>query len=320
MNESDVAIQASHLTKQYGDLVAVNDISFKIFKGEIVGILGPNGAGKTTTIRLITGLFKSREDSEIFIFNEALNRNPNRSKREFGIVPEVSNSFVDFTVWENLLFTGRIYGLTKTQVETRAKVLLNQYDLLDKIHAKTKTLSKGLQQRLNFCLALLHNPSILILDEPTSGLDPFSVKIMRKRILQMKEEENKTILITTHDMEEAQNLCDRVLIMNKGKIITDADPDTLRKNFKQKSTIRFQITNEITEEKVQNLKEQLQHKIKREKSGYYSLISENPFEDIAHLSDLAKKYEIKLTNLTIKEASLEDVFIDIIKKTNEVDK
>jgi ABC-2 type transport system ATP-binding protein len=320
MSESDVAIYATHLTKQYGDLVAVDDISFKIYKGEIVGILGPNGAGKTTTIRLITGLFKSREDSEIYIFNEALNLNPNRSKREFGIVPEVSNAFVDFTVWENLLFTGRIYGLSKTQVETRAKLLLNQYDLLDKIHAKTKALSKGLQQRLNFCLALLHDPSILILDEPTSGLDPFSVKIMRKRILQMKEEEDKTILITTHDMEEAQNLCDRVLIMNKGKIITDADPDTLRKNFKQKSTIRFQIVNEITEDQEQKLKDQLQHKFKREKSGYYSLISENPFEDIAHLSDLAKKYEIKLTNLTIKEASLEDVFIDIIKKTNEVDK
>ncbi len=317
MSETDVAIYATHLTKQYGDLVAVDDISFKIFKGEIVGILGPNGAGKTTTIRLITGLFKSRENSEIYIFNKALNLNPNRSKLKFGIVPEVSNAFVDFTVWENLMFTGRIYGLSKTQVETRAKILLDQYDLLDKIHAKTKALSKGLQQRLNFCLALLHEPSILILDEPTSGLDPFSVKIMRKRILQMKEEENKTILITTHDMQEAQNLCDRVLIMNKGKIITDADPDTLRKNFKQKSTIRFQIVNEITDEQDQKLKEQLQHKIKREKSGYYRLISDNPLEDIANLYDLVKKNDIKITNLTIKEASLEDVFIDLIKKTNE---
>jgi len=312
MSKAQSAIKASNLFKRFGDLIAVNNISFEIFEGEIVGILGPNGAGKTTTIRIITGLFESEDNSEVYIFNQNLRKNLETCKSKFGIVPEISNSFRDFTVRQNLLFTGRIYGLSKQEIETRAKVLLNQYDLYDRINTKTKSLSKGLQQRANFCLALLHDPPILILDEPTSGLDPISVSIMRKRILQMKEE-GKTILITTHDMQEAQNLCDRVLIMNKGKIITDADPDTLRRNFKQKSTVRFQIVNHISTNQINQLEEKL--KIKKEKSGYYSFLSDNPIHDISSLSHIIEHSDIEVKNITIKEVSLEDVFIDLIKKT-----
>jgi ABC-2 type transport system ATP-binding protein len=312
MNQIEVvAIMASNLFKKFGDLIAVDNISFKIYEGEIVGILGPNGAGKTTTIRIITGLFESEENTEIYIFNQNLRKNLEIIKSNFGIVPEISNAFRDFTVWENLLFTGRIYGLTKQEVEIRAKQLLNQYDLYDRIKTKTKYLSKGLQQRLNFCLALLHDPPILILDEPTSGLDPISVSIMRKRILQMKDE-GKTILITTHDMQEAQNLCDRVLIMNKGKIITDADPDTLRRNFNKKSTIRFQINDNISSNQIGKLEEKLT--IKKEKTGYYSFLSDDPLSDISSLSNTIENTDIEIKNLTIKEVSLEDVFIDLIKK------
>jgi ABC-2 type transport system ATP-binding protein len=318
MSETDdmAAIRASNLFKKFGDLTAVDHISFEIFEGEIVGILGPNGAGKTTSIRIITGLFESEDKTEISIFNQNLRKNLELCKSKFGIVPEISNAFRDFTVWENLLFTGRIYGLSKHDVESRANLLLHQYDLYDRIKTKTKSLSKGLQQRLNFCLALLHDPPILILDEPTSGLDPISVSIMRKRILQMKEE-GKTILITTHDMQEAQNLCDRVLIMNKGKIITDADPDTLRRNFKQKSTIRFQLVNNISSTQLKTLQEKLG--IKQEKSGYYSFLSDNPIRDISSLSHIIAHSDIEIENLTIKEVSLEDVFIDLIKKTKQVE-
>ncbi|TFF90086.1 MAG: ABC transporter ATP-binding protein [Promethearchaeota archaeon] len=314
MSENDevLAIKALNLFKKFGDLTAVDNISFEISEGEIVGILGPNGAGKTTTIRIITGLFESEENTEISIFNKNLRENLELCKSKFGIVPELSNTFRDFTVWENLLFTGRIYGLSKHEVESRAKYLLNQYDLYERIKTKTKSLSKGLQQRLNFCLALLHDPPILILDEPTSGLDPISVSIMRKRIVKMKEE-GKTILITTHDMQEAQNLCDRVLIMNKGKIITDADPDTLRRNFRQKSTIRFQITNRISSTQIKTLEDEF--KIEKEKSGYYYFLSDDPIHDISSISQIIQNSDIEIKNLTITEASLENVFIDLIKKT-----
>ncbi|MHA1344646.1 MAG: ABC transporter ATP-binding protein, partial [Promethearchaeota archaeon] len=207
-SSNQVAINAINLTKRFGDIIAVNDISFKINTGEIVGILGPNGAGKTTTIRLLTGVFQLENKGKIEIFGENIVKNPRKYKKNFGIVPEISNAFSDYTVLQNLNFSGSIYGLSKKQIEKRVQTLLTQFNLMDKIHSKTKTLSKGLKQRLIFCLALLHEPPILILDEPTSGLDPFSVNLMRKQILQLKKE-GKTILITTHNMQEAQNICDR---------------------------------------------------------------------------------------------------------------
>lgn len=314
MSKSKPVISASNLSKSFGRITAVDNISFKIYKGEIVGILGPNGAGKTTTIRIITGLLESEREAEIKIFAQDLNKNLIKSKTNFGIVPEISNAYTDFTVWRNLEFTGKIYGLSKKQVETRAKRLLKQFDLYDKINAKTKTLSKGLKQRLNFCLALLHDPPILILDEPTSGLDPISVSIMRNRILQMKEQ-GKTILITTHDMQEAQNICDRVLIMNKGKIIEDADPNMLRKNFNQKSTINFQIKEDLPS----GLKKELESLFDdiTMKKDYYEFLSDIPLEDISLLNRFIKEHEIDITNLQIKQASLEEVFINLIKKTKE---
>jgi len=316
MSKSEIAIEASNITKSFGDLVAVDNISFKINKGEIVGILGPNGAGKTTTIRIITGLFESEGNAEVYIFSQKLRKNLEDCKSKFGIVPEISNAYRDFTVYENLEFTGGIYGLAKQEIKDRAITLLNQYDLYDKINSKTKSLSKGLQQRLNFCLALLHNPPILILDEPTSGLDPISVSIMRNRISQMKEE-GKTILITTHDMQEAQILCDRVLIMKQGHLITDADPDTLRKNYSQKSTIRFQITNEPISEYITTIEEKFN--LQKEKNNYYNFLSDNPFQDISILHELSKEGNFNLSHLTIKESTLEDVFIDLIKKTKKED-
>ena len=314
MSKSKPVISASNLSKSFGRITAVDNISFKIYKGEIVGILGPNGAGKTTTIRIITGLLESEREAEIKIFAQDLNKNLIKSKTNFGIVPEISNAYTDFTVWRNLEFTGKIYGLSKKQVETRAKRLLKQFDLYDKINAKTKTLSKGLKQRLNFCLALLHDPPILILDEPTSGLDPISVSIMRDKILQMKEQ-GKTILITTHDMQEAQNICDRVLIMNKGKIIEDADPNMLRKNFNQKSTINFQIKEDLPS----GLKKELESLFDdiTMKKDYYEFLSDIPLEDISLLNRFIKEHEIDITNLQIKQASLEEVFINLIKKTKE---
>ena len=181
--EKKIAVRALNLTKKFGDLIAVNNVSFKIFEGEIVGILGPNGAGKTTTIRLLTGIFKLEGKASIEIFNEDITKNLSKYKINFGIVPEVSNAFSDFTVWQNLKFSGGIYGFPKEKIEKHSKKLLEQFGLIDKMHSKTKALSKGLKQRLNFCLALLHEPSILILDEPTSGLDPISVKLMKLGLL-----------------------------------------------------------------------------------------------------------------------------------------
>lgn len=306
MNES-IAISASNLTKKFDDFTAVNDVSFKIFEGEIVGILGPNGAGKTTTLRLLTGVYKLEEGEKIEIFNENLKDNQINCKIKFGIVPEISNAYSDFTVLENLEFSGKMYGLSKEEIKNRSKILLERFELLDKLNAKTKTLSKGLKQRANLCLALLHEPQILILDEPTSGLDPISVKIMRKQILEFRKA-GKTILITTHDIKEAQTICDRILIMNKGKIIADANPDTLRRDFKSISTIIFKTEKEL-DSKLMNYPTLI-----KRSDGTFAISSENVLKDLSELyNSFTLKNQIQISDVKIQETSLEEVFIDLIK-------
>lgn len=305
-----VAIKVLNLIKRFGSLVAVNDVSFEINQGEIVGILGPNGAGKTTTIRLLTGVFQLENNAKIEIFGEDVTHNPTKYKKNFGIVPEISNAFSDYSVWQNLMFSGGIYGISKDEIEKRSKKLLTQFNLIDKVYSKTKTLSKGLKQRLNLCLSLLHDPPILILDEPTSGLDPISVNLMRNQILKLKEE-GKTILITTHDMREAQNMCDRILIMNKGKIIADESPDTLREQFKSTSTILFKIDGVISTEQERILSKIV--KLVKDKNGYHVFSSTNALKDISNLYQTSKENNIKISDLKIKETSLEEVFIHLIK-------
>ena len=317
LNTNSVAINASNLVKKFGDLFAVDDVSFKINQGEIVGILGPNGAGKTTTIRLLTGVFQLENNAKIGIFGKDITKNPSKYKKNFGIVPEISNAFSDYSVWQNLKFSGGIYGISKEKVKTRSKILLTQFNLIEKIYSKTKTLSKGLKQRLNFCLALLHEPPILILDEPTSGLDPLSVKLMRTQILQLKKE-GKTILITTHDMQEAQTMCDRILIMNRGKIIADESPDTLREQFKSASTILFKIVNDLPAEQENSLLDMFS--ITKEKNGYYQFSSYNTLKDISKLYKVSKERNIKISDLKVRETSLEEVFIHLIKEDIFVNK
>ena len=305
-----VAIKVLNLIKRFGSLVAVNDVSFEINQGEIVGILGPNGAGKTTIIRLLTGVFQLETNARIEIFGDDVTHNPTKYKKNFGIVPEISNAFSDYSVWQNLMFSGGIYGISKDEIEKRSKKLLTQFNLIDKVYSKTKTLSKGLKQRLNLCLALLHDPPILILDEPTSGLDPISVNLMRNQILKLKEE-GKTILITTHDMREAQNMCDRILIMNKGKIIADESPDTLREQFKSTSTVLFKIDGVISTEQESILSKIV--KLVKDKNGYHVFSSTNALKDISNLYQTSKENNIKISDLKIKETSLEEVFIHLIK-------
>ncbi len=311
LGKAPIAIKVSNLVKRFEDLIAVNDVSFEIFEGEIVGILGPNGAGKTTTIRLLTGIFKLEDKAKIEIFGEDITKNLNKYKINFGIVPEVSNAFSDFTVLQNLKFAGGIYGFPKKEIEKRAKELLEQFDLIDKIHSKTKALSKGLKQRLNFCLALFHEPPILILDEPTSGLDPISVKIMRNRILQLKKE-GKTILITTHNMEEAETISDRVLIMNRGKIIADESPDNIREKFKSTSTILFKIVGVLSNDQKTSLMGTFDSI--NEKNEYYSISSYDVLKDISKLYNYTKENNLEISDFKVKETSLEEVFIHLIKE------
>ncbi len=309
------AIETFNLKKRFGDFIAVDGISFKIRKGEIVGILGPNGAGKTTTIRLITGIFELINNSKVKILSKDLSLYPKELKKNFGIVPEISNAYSGYTVWQNFIFSGTIYGLSKDKIKERVNLLLDRFELTDKKHAIMKSLSKGLKQRVNLCLALLHEPPILILDEPTSGLDPFSVSIVRKQILRLKKE-GKTILITTHNMQEAEQICDRILIMNHGKIIADENPNDLRKNFRPTSRIVFSVAGGLSKK----LKDELNSLFKTisEVKNKITIISAMPLEDISKLNNFVKKHDLSLLNFNLKETSLEEVFIHLVKSDSNI--
>lgn len=314
MENSSAAIVALNLTKKFGDLVAVNNVSFNIHQGEIVGILGPNGAGKTTTIRLLTGIFLLENPSKVEIFGKDITKKSHRYKKNFGIVPEVSNAFSDFTVWQNLKFSGSIHGVPKKLIEDRAMYLLSLFGLTEKKHSRTRSLSKGLKQRLNFCLALLHEPQILIFDEPMSGLDPFSVKLMRNQILQLKKQ-GKTILITTHDMMEAQNMCDRILIMNKGKIIADESPSALRERFKPTSAVMFTIHEPLSTSQNKTIIDSFKQ-VKRKKDSY-EISSLDILGDISKLHKISIENKINITNISINKTTLEEVFIHLINKDSK---
>jgi ABC-2 type transport system ATP-binding protein len=310
-----IAIFVQNLKKSFASLIAVNDISFKVQEKEIIGILGPNGAGKTTTIRLITGLYSLDAPSKVNVFQWDMGRMPLKCKAQFGIVPEISNAFLDYTVYQNIEFSGLLYGLTKNQIKIRADILLKQFNLQEKTTAITKTLSKGLKQRLNFCMALIHDPPILILDEPTSGLDPVSVRLLREQILQLRAT-GKIILLTTHDMIEAQKICDRVLIINKGKIIVDESPDSLRTRFGNGRKISFRPEKELPEQVFGELKKQFKfgESLYILKNGFYQVSSEKPVKDIAILHEISEKHQIGISEIKLEEITLEDIFIQIIQK------
>lgn len=313
--DAQIALDVKNLTFAYDVRNVVDDVSFSIAKKQVIGILGPNGAGKTTTIRLITGVLRlAKNGGSIHILNKNIYREGHKIKSSFGIVPETSNAYLDFTAWQNLMLSGRIYGLSKPQITQKGNALLDTFGLIEKKHAKTRSLSKGLKQRLNFCLALLHEPPILILDEPTSGLDPISMNIVRKRIKTLKNQ-GKTILLTTHDLDEAEKLCDKVLIMNKGKIVAFKSPDELKREFKTPTEIVFKITTEIDE----HLKAKIRKSgnIKIIGNDTFKLITLNPFKDIAALHQLLASKDHKTELLKVTSTSLEEVFIKMIKDANK---
>jgi len=195
------AVEVSNLTKYYDDLLAVDHVNFEVKRGEIFGFLGPNGAGKTTTIRMLTSLTKpSGGTAKIFgydILNETL-----AAKRFMGIVPEISNVYDDLSAWDNLMFTGELYQVTKTEREKRAKDLLEMFGLHDRRNEKAKVFSKGMKRRLTIAMGLINNPQLLFLDEPTSGLDVQSVLIIRDIVRELNQK-GVTIFLTTHNIEEA---------------------------------------------------------------------------------------------------------------------
>lgn len=220
-----MSIQVTNLTKAYGAQRAIDGISFDLKPGEIVGFLGPNGAGKSTTMKILTGYLKPSEGiAKVADYDVAAQSMS--ARRSIGYLPEHNPLYLDMYVREFLLFSGKLYGLSGDTLKLRVNEMIVMCGLEVEKHKKIGQLSKGYRQRVGLAQSFLHDPSVLILDEPTTGLDPNQIQEIRELIRTAGK--NKTVLFSTHIMQEVEALCDRVIIINKGKVVSDSSLETLR--------------------------------------------------------------------------------------------
>ena len=229
------AIEVINLTKQYTNVLAVDRINFGVEGGEIFGFLGPNGAGKTTTIRILTGLTKP-SGGEAKIFGHDISREAITAKSYMGIVPEESNVYHDLSAWDNMMFTGELYHTSRAERERRGKELLDMFGLYDRRDEKVRGFSKGMKRRLTISMALINSPRLLFLDEPTAGLDVQSTLII-KGVIREQNKRGVTVFLTTHNIEEANVTCDRVAIINRGRIAVMDRPENLKKTIQSVQSV-----------------------------------------------------------------------------------
>lgn len=232
----DIVIE--NLTKRYGVQKAVDNISLKVATGEILGFLGPNGAGKTTTMKIITN-FISADEGEVYIGGMSLKDDPQEIKRHIGYLPENNPLYHDMPVIDYLEFCARINNIEKQKVSTRVAEMVRITGLNSEKHKKIFELSRGYRQRVGLAQAMIHDPEILIMDEPTSGLDPNQIAEIRKLIRELGRE--KTVILSTHILPEVEATCDRIFIINKGKLVADGTAESLRKKAQGSDILRVRI-------------------------------------------------------------------------------
>lgn len=301
------SIKVNNLNKVYGDLKAVDDVSFQVETGEIFGILGPNGAGKTTTLEMIEGL-REPDSGEIKIKDIPVWPNPGVTKELIGVQLQTTALFDYLTVREMLALFGSFYKCVLTA--ERIDELLDSVSLMEKERARVNELSGGQQQRLSVALALVNDPEVVFLDEPTTGLDPQA----RRRLWDVIREINgagKTIVLTTHYMEEAEVLCGRVAIMDTGRIINIDTPKKLIDGLGEEVKISFNIPKEIS---VTDIKDSTGATDVTRGGGQYVLYTKDVQTSIIGLFNMAKKEDYKVENLQVSGANLEDVFLSYTGK------
>ncbi len=301
-------VKVENLTKEFDGLTAVNKISFTVKSGETFGLLGPNGAGKTTTIRILTGVLKPTKGNA-WIYKHEVQENPLEAKQLMGIVPETVNAYLDLSAIKNLLFVGELYGIQKEKRLKKAGELLKLFELAEKKDQKVKTFSKGMRQKLVLAMALMNDSKLLFLDEPTSGLDVKSARLIRSLIKNFNQQ-GKTIFLTTHNIEEANQLCDRVAIMNYGEIVAIDRPEKL------KDTIQSTASVEVAFERPVKVKDIVPKKIIdiKKEGDKLKLYTKEPGEAISFLVSYSKSSGNKIVSLNTLKPSLEDVFVKITER------
>ncbi len=304
------SIVVENLTKKYGDQKAVDDISFEVMPGEIVGFLGPNGAGKSTTMRMLT-CYMAPTDGEVTVAGIAAKKDPEAIKKRIGYLPENNPLYMDMAIIDYLKFCGEVQGIDKGQINGRIREMVDVCGLNLERHKKINELSKGYRQRVGLAQAMIHDPEILILDEPTSGLDPNQIIEIRKLIKELGKE--KTVILSSHILSEVEATCDRILIINKGRIVADGTSETLRKQAQGQELIAVKI--EGAQEKVKKALLGLATVEKvtemEDNEGFFLIQSKPEAFSRKPVFDLCVKNKWYLLEMSGIETKLEDVFREV---------
>ena len=295
-----MSIRVAGISKYYGDQLALDQISFEVKKGEIVGFLGPNGAGKSTLMKILTTYIKA-DTGQAWVNEHEVEKEGRQVKRSIGYLPEHNPLYLDLYVREYLAFNAEVYGVAKNRIDT----VIEETGLVPEAHKKIGQLSKGYRQRVGLAAALLHDPEVLILDEPTTGLDPNQLQEIRSLIKKMSH--TKTILLSSHIMKEVEALCDRVLIINKGKLVADAPLAALREEGEQVIEVEFDYRVE------EAFLQQLPHvsNIKNTGGFVYEITFSTSKDMRPVVFDFAHDHELKTLQLSRKNKNLETLFTDL---------
>ncbi len=305
LNEDVIVVEG--LTKHYDSLRAVDGISFSVKAGEIFGLLGPNGAGKTTTVRMMTGVITPTSGS-ITILGKDIREHALEIKEQISVLPETANVYVDLTGQQNMVLFGKLYGLKTDEITSRSRKLLKEMDLYEHRHRRAKFYSKGMKQRLSLCVALIPDAKVLFLDEPNSGLDAESSKQIKNVISQLASE-GRTILLTTHNMLDAQELCTKVAVVNEGRIAAIDSPNNLRRTFQERQYVVVEFSESISVEQIMTLPDV--NEVRTLGTRLQCFTSE-PGKVLMGLVEIAKEKGVQLVSANTESATLEDVFLRLV--------
>ena len=314
-------IEVKNVTKKYGSTVAVDDISFDVKDGEVVGFLGPNGAGKSTTMNMITG-FIEPSCGQIIVNGNDISKKPKKAKKDIGYMPENVPLYYELTAKEFVTYMAELKMVKRNVRKQEVQEVLKEVGLEEVQNKLIRNLSRGYKQRVSMAGALIGNPDVIILDEPTVGLDPKQITEIRSLIKKLGQKH--TVILSTHILSEVSQICERVIIINKGKIIAIDTPENLEKAAKEKNSIS--ITVEDPKDNMKNLKEKIKEietiEFKRDNNDgtkQYIVTSSSDVDLRKKLFEVLPKEEIVIFELKKTETTLEDAFIKLIDKAKEND-
>ena len=297
------SISVSHISKSFGDVHAVKDVSFEVYPGEIFGLLGPNGAGKTTSIRMMLDIFKA-DDGEITVLGGELDED---KKNRIGYLPEDRGLYKDLKLEPALIFLATLKGIDEKTARTRLEEWLRRFDLWEHRQKKVQDLSRGMQQKAQFIATLIHEPDLIIVDEPFSGLDPVNTRLT-KQIIEEQRQAGKTVIMSTHQMHQVEALCNRIVLINRGSSVLYGEVDRIKRNFAGNAVVVEGQGDFSTVPGVMEV---------RQENGEWHLILESAATPQEIFRYLASRDDMVIDRFEIAEPALDDIFIAVVQSDGQ---